>query len=385
MVINPFYLMLCLYFLFNAVALILGVLDGGVLVEIEFIEFDSIVLLYSFLIQVFFLFLLLVFYFLFFNSKNPFNEIHLSSSWGRFLLVIQVLYLAFSYYYGVNIAGNHARVEGFSILNYLFIIFQVDILFLIVSVLLKSERLFWLNLLFYLFSMLLRGWMGGFLIAFILYLSRFYPLRISFRLGFLLSVIFLFLLIFLPVLVDVKWHIRSGGSIFDFMGLISDSFSLDKYIYSYGYLVNRFQHLGHVALLLENSSFLHELYKDGVFYGYWLDGLPQYYALKLFGVDGILLNSFMVGHFWGDGATWNTNPGLAGWFAILGVEVLFMLIYMFLIVAVPYYLIRKYAGNSLFLISASFSVVFLFHGWFGAYLNFIVYSMLFILIKKVRI
>ncbi len=385
MVINPFVFIFILYFIFNTLALLQALLYEGILVEIEFIHFELDVLLFSYFIQMIFLFLLLFFFLIFFSKKTTKNKIKLNFHWGLNLLILQITYLVFSIYYGVNIAGDASKVKGDSYIKYIFIILQVDILYIVLSVLLRSDKLFWINTIFYLFSMFYRGWMGGFLIAVLLFLSRFYPVRTSMKANILILLSFSVFIFLLPVLVDAKWAVRSGMSLLDFLSVVDQSFTFDKYTYSFGYIINRFQHLGHIALLFDNAADIRELYNQDVIKGYWMDGYPQYFLSQLFGSNGELLNSFMVPYFWGDDATWNTNAGLAGWSFILGLEVIFLILYLLFIVILPYYLLNKYAGNSLLLIVSCFSLSYLFHGWFGAYINLIIYALAFVFLVKARL
>ncbi|MDA1381023.1 hypothetical protein PCI56_17200 [Plesiomonas shigelloides subsp. oncorhynchi] len=73
------------------------------------------------------------------------------------------VFLIFNIKTGVNIAGDGARIEGGSVINYVFILLQPDILFILIGASLLSGRLFLINLIVFLVSMALRGWMGGFL------------------------------------------------------------------------------------------------------------------------------------------------------------------------------------------------------------------------------
>ena len=81
------------------------------------------------------------------------------------------------------------------------------------------------------------------------------------------------------------------------------------------YVVNRFQHLGHVALLAQNSRSLNEAYESGAFIPYWMDAAPQWLFMKLNGIDIVTINKFIVRYiFYSDNSAYATNPGIAGWF-----------------------------------------------------------------------
>jgi len=90
----------------------------------------------------------------------------------------------------------------------------------------------------------------------------------------------------LPVVIDMKWSMRQGVPLGDVFSNISSSLTAEKYSSAVSYLLNRFQHVGHEALLLESSDKLYLDLSNGVFSSYWLDGLPQYH--------NILFLSFLV-------------------------------------------------------------------------------------------
>lgn len=384
MTVNPVISLFYLYLFANFIALVQGINDGGLILEGHFFEIEASSLVFSFLLQVLILLSFLL-VFKFFHSRFSFKEITYGKGWGWFLLILQISFLFFNLKTGVNIAGDDTRIEGGSFLNYIFILLQPDVLFVLIGVLLLSGRLFFINMIVFLISMVLRGWMGGFFIVIFMVFARYYPVRISLRnLFFLLFITMLFILM-LPAIIDIKWSMRQGVSFASFFSGVSSSFSIEKYSLAVSYLLNRFQHLGHVALLFENSDKLYFDLSNGVFSSYWFDGLPQYAVLKFLGLEQYKLNSYMVEYFFGlENPTWNTNPGVAGWLFILHDKVVFMALYLFFVVVAPFYFIRRYAGNTLLMLVACFSITYLFHGWFGAYFNIIFYGLILVFISKLK-
>lgn len=385
MVINPVLSIFYLYLFANFVAMLQGIGYGGLVLEGEFFQLEASSLIYSFFLQLLILLLLFSLY-RFFLSKHNYKKMPLGSAWGWFLIVVQISFLVFSLTMGINVAGDGARIEGGSYINYLFIFLQPDVLFLLIGISLSSNRFFLINVIVFLISMVLRGWMGGFFIIIFMFLVRFYPVRISIlnALFILCSVLIFFLI--LPAIIDAKWAIRSAVPVGEFFSNIGDSFSMEKYQYAFSYLLNRFQHVGHVALLFENANNLYADFHRDVYTSYWMDGLPQYTIAKLLGLETYRLNSYMVEYFFGiENPTWNTNPGVAGWLFVLKEQFVFMILYLFLIVAIPFYLIQRYAGNTMLMLVACFSVTYLFHGWFGSYFNIIFYALLLIFVCKVRL
>lgn len=385
MTVNPVISLFYLYFFANFIALVQGISGNGLVLEGQFFELKASSLAYSFLLQVLIL-LSFLWVFKFFHSRFNFKKITYGKIWGWLLIIIQMSFLIFNIKTGVNIAGDGARIEGGSVINYVFILLQPDILFILIGASLLSGRLFLINLIVFLVSMALRGWMGGFFIIIFMVLSRYYPVRISSRsLFYILFLAVLFVLV-LPVIIDMKWSMRQGVSVGVFFSSIFNSFSAEKYNLVISYLLNRFQHLGHVALLLENSDKLYFDLSNGLFSSYWMDGLPQYTISKIFGFEQHKLNSYMVEYFFGiEDPTWNTNPGLAGWIFILQEKVVFMALYLFFVVVAPFYFIGRYAGSTMLMLIACFSIVYLFHGWFGAYFNMMFYGLALVVISKLKV
>lgn len=275
--------------------------------------------------------------------------------------------------------------EGGQFVKLAFVALQPDTLFLVVAAALKGPALFWLNAIVYLLSTLARGWMGGIFLLAVLLLSRHFPVNITYSRFFTLALCFVATVACLPLLVEAKWLVRSGGSMLDVFSNVLEFGYWDYLGYSFWYLLNRFQHVGHVALLVENSRLMNQAYEMGAFDSYWLDGLPQHALLKLFGGDLHRVNTFMVEEFFGAiDAGWNTNPGLAGWVFILRERSIFFVFYILSVVLIPFYVVARWGGLRLLLVLASFSLIYLFHGWIGAYFNFALYMMVFVVAMRIR-
>ncbi|MBR9870835.1 MAG: oligosaccharide repeat unit polymerase [Gammaproteobacteria bacterium] len=384
MTLNPVVSLFCLYLFANFFAMQQAISRGGMVLEGDFFKLEPSSLIYSFLLQ----FVVLVSLVLIFRALRPKTlkkKLILSNKWGWFLVFFQLFFLFFNLIKGVNVAGDGAKIEGGSLINYVFVILQPDILFLLIGVSLKSNRMFFVASCIYLLSMMLRGWMGGFFIVIFMILSKYYPVKVSNRNVFVFVVLVFFCLLMLPVLVDAKWAFRTGATVSEFFLMAVDSFSFEKYSLAFEYLLNRFQHVGHVALLFENSDVVLAAFRDGDFKSYWMDGLPQYILEKGFGVESVTLNSYMVEFFFGiDNPTWNTNPGIAGWLFLLKEQFVFMIFYILFIVIIPFYFVSRYVGDNLLRLLSCFSITYLFHGWIGAYFNIGLYALMLILVVKGR-
>ena len=381
-VLSPVILVALLYFVANIYAFFVLISGGEIAVDSLVRSFDDTVVYLSGVVVFLSLFLLLFFYKVCIRQCSVKSELIFSSGWGWFLLALQCLFLFHNIYFDVNLAG----VEDFdsaSPLKLFFSAVQPDLLFLIIAVGLQSARLFCFNSIIFSVSMIMRGWIGGFYILVIVYLCKNYPVTIQRKL--ILS-IFLLLVIFTlssPFLIELKWFLRSGGSIEEAFSSVSERGYAMSLINSLEYILNRFQIIGHTALIAERIVEVVDAYDNNEFIPYWADGPLQWVILKLNGTPIFQLNKYMVNLFFGsENLAYATNPGIGGWILLLQGRSLVFLSYIVLIVFIPGCYILKYAGPKYFLTLFSFVFVYLFHGWFGAYLNLVIYMFGFLILKK---
>lgn len=383
--LNPVAILTLLYLFVNFLSMLIGCSNGEIQVETSIFSVSDESLIYSFLLQT----LLLVFFYYtykFFKNKNKYFLLVLNRKWGFWLLIIQIAFVIFNIQMGVNVAGSVERVEGQSISNYLFILLQPDILVAVISVCLKSGFLFWANILVYLVSMFLRGWMGGTFVILFLILSRYQNLRISVKTFVISSFLLLFFLATLPAIIEAKWAMRSGMTLSMFITNINSYFTSESYYAGLNYLLNRFQHVGHLALIFDSADDLYQKYNAGYFSQYYLDGLPQYIFIKMFNLDSYKLSFYLVQYFFDvTEPTWNINTGIVGWLYILKYESILFLSYLILLLLIPYYVIGKFAGGRMLNVLACFSIIYLFHGWLGAYVNLALYACVISLVANIKL
>lgn len=386
--INPFYALAFFYISINFVYAILGYQHGEMNIEFQKKVIDGIYFIYAFMFQLISIFILLLAYFFSKRKGNKKNEIFFNNKVGLFLLVGQILYFGINFYFGANIAGDVSEYKGNFIINIFFILLPFDILFFILGICLKSSKLFFINSTVYLVSNLVRGWMGAPLLLLFAVLCRKEIIKINFR-NFMFGLIFLIsILLILPYLMELKWVVREK----------LEDVSIVENVNNYGYLnylgdavdyfFNRFQHVGHVALIIENQDFLNQKYNLGYIIPYWGEGLPQSIFMNIFNINSFMtLPRFLTIYSFSAPSTmsWTVNIGMAGWLIVLKAKVIMFLLYILSIVFLPFYFVSKYGGNKLFLVLSCFSLFYLFHGWLYAYITFLFYLMVVVLISKVKI
>lgn len=383
--LNPVVLLIILYLTVNFLSMLIGCFSGEIQVETSFFHVSPESLVYSFILQCCCLFVLYVIY-SFFLAKSKNVNLKLKNKWGILLCILQISFAIFNYTMGVNLAGSTERIEGGSFMNYFFIFFQPDNLFVIISLCLKSPMLFWINIIIYTISMLLRGWMGGVFIMFFLIISRFQHIKISIRLLIKLFSFLIILLVLMPVIIEAKWAMRTGVPIIAFINAIPSYFSVDRYLAGASYLLNRFQHVGHLALILENATVLNSDYMSARFSSYFWDGLPQTVLSKTYNIEIVKLTSYIVEFIFGvPNPSWNVNVGIVGWFFILKWESIVLILYLFCLLFFPYYIVCKYSGKKVLTILSCFSIVYLFHGWFGAYINLALFACLVSILANIKV
>ena len=170
--ISPFYFIAFLYSLANALFAFLGIKNNEMLIEFNLYTVEQNLMLVALGLQFISIFILVVFYSLFNkklfkdSSDHGYNDFA-----GYVLLLYQLAFLLLALVFGVGVVGQE-KVNMNAIILIIFNILSADSIFFIVGSQLKSNKIFRLNLILYLVSTIIRGWMGGLLIAFLIYLCR---------------------------------------------------------------------------------------------------------------------------------------------------------------------------------------------------------------------
>lgn len=378
--LSPFYLCVILYTLSNVTYALTAIASRGMLIEFYYYNVDSGLMLQALLFQSISLLLIIIVYEVY-KRKSKFKIVELNGYGdlaGWILLLYQTLYILLAIFFGVGVVGREDVGIGGIILS-LVSFFSADAIFFIVGSQLKSNKMFRINLGIYLISSLVRGWLGGFLIAFFIYLCRKRYLAISIKSLFvyIFGAVFIFLLS--PVLIDLKFAIRNEVK----LDLDFTNYS-EKIEFATDYLLSRFQHVGHVYLILGKEDYYYQAYKDSQIRSFFLEGNVQYSIYnKLIGLQDVPFSEFLVRDEFG--GSWNTNTGLAGWFLILKEGILFFILYWASLIFITYKLIYKYATKQLFLVISVFMLVYLYHGWLSAFFNLIFLAWFLVVIRKIRI
>lgn len=313
---------------------------------------------------------------------------------GIVVLIVQFCFLIFNSYEGVNVAGS--RLQSDSSIRYFWILLAPDALFLVYYGLYRKSNLFGPNLILYLLSNAMRGWLGTWLIIFFIEgAHRVREKRLDWKKLVIVGVIFVPVL---PFLIELKWIIRelgtSGVLSFDEVFARLASFAVEmnwweEFFDSVRPLVMRFQHLANVIGIMDVSTDLSGGLANGEFKYFFEEGLPQYTIEKIFGIPvlpdiHVMLLTYLIPEQLQVDTITNTHVGLVGWFWISPFLVPFYLLYLLSLSWLGMWLAKKAGSGGLLIDIIWFSWLgYLLNGWFAAYIEFMQALVVIIFIRMI--
>lgn len=384
-VLNPVWLVFLIYIISNGFYFFVGIeqsgfslLDEDFLVEPE-AYFVAYLVILAYAVIIFFSYL-----FLSSRYSQPANY-SLSNAKSVFFSGYYVIYTVFVLLTGADVVGGERDLSfpGLMYLNYLFKIINPDLLLVFIMPLVASSRIFFAALVVFVISMTLRGWMGGIYIAGLVYLVRFYPVRMSFA-KILLLVLFC---LCLPFLNSLKWGIRGGYEISEILMLALEGYSFDSIVFALGEVFKRFQHVNNVALIYQNSGFVEGGYFQGGFRSFYSNGFFYDIYCAVTSDCRLDLNAFLVDSFYepGEGRKWNVDPGISGWFFINPIiSLATLMFFLFFCVVFPFLFSQRF-GVKVYQTLVVCSFIYFFHGWFGTYINLLFVALLVLFCSKLRL
>ncbi|MDR5688076.1 oligosaccharide repeat unit polymerase [Morganella morganii] len=373
-------LIFTIQFLSNTISYIIFLNNGYYYLEREYYKIDIENSIYSYI--AFLIFFVLV-SFSFFLTQRNIRPVEINEKvYSQLILFLQVSYFFLNLHYETNIAGHPGRKDMPAVISFFFVIFNPDILFLIYLFFTKESKLKKLNIIVYLLSMSIRGWMAG-----IFYVVLYYVITKKYKLRtyFTVLLIIIFLILSLPFIINAKWYLRSSGT----ESFINAVFNISDYknslMNALEYLIFRFQHISSVIFITDHlQSINHEIIKP-----YWAEGNIQLFFEKIFNINLQNFNNYVVTDLMGiKGATWNIHVGIESWF-IMNPFDLFLYLYIFLSILFTNSLsiVRHSKAMQSFILYMIFSRLFV--GWNAAYINLIisllVTILIFFIIKKIQI
>lgn len=297
-----------------------------------------------------------------------------------------VLFVAYVQLTGLFVAGSAER--GGTVLSAFFVLFNIDLLFLIYYAACRHHSGFAFVAAVWLVSVVQRGWFG-----YIFLLVALESVRII-RQGRVKPLWVLMLLLLVPtfpVLDAVKVFIRlnPGMQVEDLLaivpGLVAEvEIDLVQVVpVLVEKIVGRLQVLTHAYLVIDNQSvFLAEVENGGVM-AFWREGLFGVFYDRVFAIERLpessqLLATFIVPE---TESAWNVNPSLVGWLFIYGDALPFALVYVLLLCATSFVLMKKisnttHARDALWF----YWLVLLVPGWISQFASFVGTMLLFLFV-----
>lgn len=301
---------------------------------------------------------------------------------GIFLALAQVLFLVFNLVFGVNIAGA-GTAHADTALGLIWVALPVDSLFLIYYACARENRYFLPNLIIYIISNVMRGWLGIFL--FIIFLEWCRAAREKrFKWKYMIPLGALVLICY-PVVLNLKWVLRAAASadfsIVDGVSNLTDMLSVGDYLDVIGggvmQIIARLQITSVVEEVIRYSSQVGHAFGIGVFKPFWLEGIHGIVYDRLINGnnrDPIGVAFTTIGEFGGDFdvGSWNTNTGWVGWLFAAPIWIPFFVLYTLFLCYLCFYFAKKIGMTALLRDLVWFGwLIYLLPGWLGTFVGFL--------------
>lgn len=296
------------------------------------------------------------------------------------VMAMQLIHLAYSMYYGASIAGLVSKNE--SPLKYFYYIVSVDFLFLFYFASSTTTRFTTLNSLIFICSNVLRGWTSGFL-----YLGFLVLIKTCANRKFSLAKVCAFLIAgyaFLPLILYLKFYFRAIGGDIEITELakVSNIESIDfegitsLYTYSLFSLLDRLQHLSSLSALVGSLEELRVKIDSGFIRMFYFEGFPGFALYRLAGLaDGYELNTALVSMLLNTDllvSGYATHVGIIGWPIVAYESIPVYLLFLFFLMYLSFKLVKYSDRTDINELNWLMWLLLLMHGWFGAFISYVV-------------
>jgi hypothetical protein len=377
---RPRYLWLAAYLLINIVYTIAISVGGHLFGESEMVTISRstpVLLISTLLIGSY---ILLTGVFFEFVSKIKVPKIRLrhapevySSAIGRGLLILQILFIIYFVTTGTYVAGSVKKDS--SILSQIWVLIPVDILFFVYYGFYRKSKLFKYNFIVWLISNFARGWSSVILTAIFFEscrLIRSGKLKLRHCLIAIPTLTILY-----PIVYFGKLFIRFNSYNTDagWSGFIAtlDSINLgDAMKMAMAQIFDRLQIISDSIAMYEKSADLQNLFKHGMVYSYWQEGIHGLALDRIIGASQSLDMGKALASILDPLTTdinWNANPTLIGWFFVLPWQTIAILGYTLVLCFATFFLTKTMASNPEAEDMVWYGwIVLLIPGWYGAFI-----------------
>jgi hypothetical protein len=320
------------------------------------------------------------------------NENVIGEKIGVFLLMLQILFMAFNLYFGVNIAGAE-RSEQDIPFSLFWVFVPADALMFVYYGFYRENKMFYPNALVWFLSNFLRGWTGMIPIIFFEWCRASRNGRLKIKWIFIMGIIVAALY---PVIISLKWIFRSMATanikglaaifetlrqsleIQDYWNLITDGFL---------HILGRLQTTSSVVEMIHLQDFLQYELASNKFTPFWMEGLHGLIFQKFFFDTRILPIGVAITKYINFGwnfevGSWNMNIGHVGWFFIDPFNAPFYILYNLFLGFLSVFLLKKIGMSDQARDMVWYAwLIYLMAPWHMAYINFVYAMMLFLIIK----
>lgn len=312
---------------------------------------------------------------------------------GVVLLLSQLLYLAFNYVYGVNVAGAN-DVRGGGALSIFWALFPVDALFLIFYGTARDSKYFKINAAVYLVSNMARGWSG--VLLFFIFMEWCRLCRDGKINLFKIILATLVVLMAYPFIVGLKFYMRAGSGDFSSQGFgeslygFSGGASYSELVYiGVLHVVERIQTVSMLVEVVRLKDVLSNAFYQEEFIPFWREGLHGIIIDRIFGSDrgvnlAVAFTAFADFGWSFDVGSWNTNVSYPAWAFISPYLIPAYFLYTVAICALSMVAMKliskKDSAMDMLWISWLFFVL---PPWFGTFVQFVYAALVFLFLKFV--
>ncbi|EMQ2223664.1 TPA: oligosaccharide repeat unit polymerase [Citrobacter freundii] len=312
--------------------------------------------------------------------KVRLSEIKGLNSFAYLLLFFQVLFFVFNISTGSNTAGTDFQTGG--VIRLLWLFLPVDYLFYIYYFVgrgTKVSKIYLVNVIVFILSMLSRGWLGWTLVLLYAELCFFFCSQktIKNKKNFKYFILLCFFLIVAPLVFSLKVQLRADLYSSGIGGVVSTLSNID-YIQSYNNFIasflSRIQQLSNIVFFYDHKQELYKLVSSEIVSNYVWEGLPQQTVAKLLGLaPGVDMHVFLYSHYISSSAEAVTTlqVGFISWFFLDTLSSVFYPLYVLIIIGLSLFLSKKIGGEKLCALTWIMIFLSIMCGWYNAYLVYL--------------
>lgn len=296
-------------------------------------------------------------------------------------------FICFVYVTGLFIAGSSER--GGNALSALFVLFNVDLFFFLYYACCRQSPRYFLVCVIWLVSVIQRGWFGY---VFILIAMESFKLIRAGRIKPSWVIAGAMLVVLYPFIEAFKVLIRLNPdvNIIKILSMIPDmeasgAIELGETLqFVFEKVVGRVQVLAHSYLIMDNHRYFEMAVEQGQNVPFWKEGLAGVMFDRMFNVDRLSESSDLLATFIlpGNTSAWNVNPSVVGWLSIYSDSLPQAIVYIILLAAASYALMKKLADTVHSRdVLWFYWLVFIIPGWISQFSSMIMAMIMFILLN----